>query len=268
MPVLDAPTSLSLRSASATDGWRWVRSGLTACMRRPGAFGGLTALAVLSLLIVSALPWIGTLLALAALPYLWLVFMRATRHTLNDHPFGLGLFAEVWDVPMDRRRALLHLCALYVLANVLVMLLADWVSPYSDAWVALRQAAPEARETLLMKRELWLDAAVRMSLMLPVTIAFWHAPALVHAVGLPPGKALFFSAAAFWHNRWALLAYSLGWGMVGTLAMAAAQTLGLLLGSPAAAVMMAMPVMLLVAASFYASLYFTTVESFQAKLGD
>ncbi len=50
-----------------------------------------------------------------------------------------------------------------------------------------------------------------MGLYLPLSLAFWHAPALVHWHGVPPAKSLFFSFVACFKNFGALFVFGLVW---------------------------------------------------------
>ena len=66
-------------------------------------------------------------------------------------------------------------------------------------------------------QELVMDPQFRMAmwlstlLYLPVSLAFWHAPALVHWHGVAPVKSLFFSLVAVLKNTRAFLLYGALW---------------------------------------------------------
>jgi hypothetical protein len=66
-------------------------------------------------------------------------------------------------------------------------------------------------------RELALDESfqsamwVAMALYLPLSLLFWHAPALVHWHGVPPLKSLFFSFVACMRNFKAFTLFGLAW---------------------------------------------------------
>ena len=55
-------------------------------------------------------------------------------------------------------------------------------------------------------------------LYLPVSILFFHSPALVHWYGVPVVRSLFFSAVAVLRNTGAFFVYFMGWTMVGMTA--------------------------------------------------
>ena len=52
---------------------------------------------------------------------------------------------------------------------------------------------------------------VFVGLHLPLSLMFWHAPALVHWHGFSPLKGLFFSLLACLRNFWAFAVFALMW---------------------------------------------------------
>jgi hypothetical protein len=105
-------------------------------------------------------------------------------------------------------------------------------------------------------------ALIGMALYLPLSLMFWHAPALVHWHAVPPTKALFFSLVACLRNFWAYLAYGLGWFAVFAFGAVVITTISVLTSSPAVAAALMIPMVLTVAAMFFTSLYFTFRDSF------
>src|SRR6201999_4116664 len=65
----------------------------------------------------------------------------------------------------------------------------------------------ELAETTEFQVALWIT----MALSLPLSLAFWHAPALVHWHHVPPAKSLFFSFVACFKNFGALTVFGLVW---------------------------------------------------------
>ena len=70
---------MKLKPVPAKTGLLWVRQGITTFARQPLALSGLFLLYMLALSLLSALPVIGNLLALALLPATTLGLMVATR---------------------------------------------------------------------------------------------------------------------------------------------------------------------------------------------
>jgi hypothetical protein len=158
--------------------------------------------------------------------------------------------------------AMLKLGGLYALGFLLVMGISalfdggQFASVYLNGEPITRELANDPE----FQQALW----VGMGLYLPLAILFWHAPALVHWHGVSPVKSLFFSAMACWKNKGALLVYAFGWlgvfmagGMALSLVMA-------LLGSEQLAGLFVLPSVLLMAAMFFTSTYFTFRDSFVA----
>ena len=99
---------------------------------------------------------------------------------------------------------------------------------------------------------------------MPISRPFWHAPALVHWGGHPPAKALFFSLVACWRNRGAFVVYALGWLATLLLFVVLASLLFGMLGQRQMMAPLATPVSLIFSTVFYASLYFTFADCFEA----
>ncbi len=212
------------------------------------------------------LPWIGTLLFWAALPLITLGFMRATLMTTQGEVPTPGLFVTSARSPASR--ALWQLGIGYALAMVLITLVYGWIDGGSA--LALQKeatsgnATPESLSVLMSDASLqtgmlWFAGAVSL-----LSVPYWHAPALVYWGGQPAGKALFFSTVACWRNKGAFFVYALT--IVGLMV---AFTFGSTLlfsafGQPQMAALALMPALLMFSAIFYASLFFTFSDCFEA----
>lgn len=119
-----------------------------------------------------------------------------------------------------------------------------------------------ADRALLEDAQLQFSLLLRLVLFMPLSLLFWHAPALIHWGGVPVAKALFFSAVACWRNFGAFIGYGLTWSAV-VLAFGAITTmLFVFIGQPQLVPLAVMPAALMFSTVFYASLYFTFVDSF------
>ena len=109
---------------------------------------------------------------------------------------------------------------------------------------------------------------IAMLLYLPLSLAFWHAPALVHWHGVPPAKSLFFSFIACFKNFGALAVFGLVWvgvfigsgivlSLIATLFAAVAGE-----GAGAAAGALMVGGAMVMAAMFFTSTWFTFRDSF------
>jgi hypothetical protein len=104
---------------------------------------------------------------------------------------------------------------------------------------------------------------VFIGLHVPLSLLFWHAPALVYWHGLPPVKSIFFSIVACMRNFWAYAIFGLMWLSVLVLTVVIITTLSALLGNPGLAGDVLFPMLLLMASMFFTSLYFTFRDSFE-----
>jgi hypothetical protein len=103
-----------------------------------------------------------------------------------------------------------------------------------------------------------------IGLHLPLSLTFWHAPALVFWQDLPPVKSMFFSLVACFRNFWALAVFAGLWMGVMVCTVMLLTTLSALLDSPNLAGTLLFPALLLIASMFFTSLYFTYRDSFEA----
>jgi len=105
-----------------------------------------------------------------------------------------------------------------------------------------------------------------IGLHLPLSLMFWHAPALVYWQGVPPLKSMFFSIVACFRNFWALTVFALVWMGVMVGMVLGITALSSLLGNPELAGTLLFPGLMLVAAMFFNSLYFTYRDSFETPV--
>ena len=74
---------LHLQQVPAANGRLWIRHGFRVFRRQPLAFVGLMGLALLASMLLTALPLVGPLLGLMAIPICSLGFMLATHLVLQ-----------------------------------------------------------------------------------------------------------------------------------------------------------------------------------------
>ena len=104
---------------------------------------------------------------------------------------------------------------------------------------------------------------VFLGLHLPLSLMFWHAPALVHWHGMAPLKSLFFSLVTCLRNFAAFAVFGLTWLGVLVLAIIVITTVGSLAGNPGLAGDILFPLLMLMASMFFTSLYFTFRDCFE-----
>lgn len=254
---------MKLRLVPASSGLNWMRQGLLVLRRQPTNFMGLVGMLIGGALLMATLPVLGPMLVVGVMPVAWMGFMLATRRTMLGERVTPGVLIEAVRAPDAPRKAFVQLGASYIVAVQFMMLLASWLGPdpqaLADAMDAMQDSKEMVVSPLVLEDMLW-----RMALLLPVSLVFWHTPALLLWARMPVGKALFFSAVATWRNLSAFVVYGLCW-------LGAVFTLGLLdrlllsaIPVPVLANALAFAAALGLAGAFYASLYFTTVDCFES----
>jgi hypothetical protein len=121
---------------------------------------------------------------------------------------------------------------------------------------------------LLQDGDFQLAMVTASVLYMPLSLLFWHAPALVHWHGVAPVKSLFFSFVVCMRNFWAFTVYGLVWmGVFLGFGVTIAAVAGLL-GSVEIVATLLYPAALLMAATFFTSIYFTFMDSFSFDSGE
>ncbi len=256
---------MKLRDVPARTGLLWVRLGIQTFMRQPLALAGLFLLYMLGLSLLSHLPLIGNLLALALLPAMTLGLMVATREAASGKFPMPSVLASAFRAGRERMRAMAMLGLIYALGFMGVLGVSALFDGGAFAQLYLGETGLTQEIVLsdAFQRAMWIG----MLLYLPLSLLFWHAPALVHWQGISPAKSLFFSLLACWHNRGALTLFMLGWMGVFMLAGLLISLVGALLGSPDLIATLLFATALTLAAMFFSSFYFTFRDSFTTDDG-
>ena len=267
MPAPPAPVRIRLRSLPPAAGLHWIRRGFRTYWRRPIGFTGLF-LFVLTLALFAAivLPPALRLATVALWPLMSLGFMIATEDVLNDLPLRPSVFWAPMVMGRPARRSLVAIGILYGIGCVLVVLLGDTL----DGGEAHRWM-----EKLMTPRtdgkmpEIPPISGVGLAVLLLntfsgalVSIPLWHAPALVHWGRQRTAQALFSSLVSIWRTRAAFFVFGVGWLVIVLLYMQVI-ALGVNLVGPLAMSMPMLTGMLVLTATFYVSLWFGFVDTFE-----
>lgn len=254
---------MKLRVVPASQGLQWVKNGIAVCARQPWGFLSLLGLVVTSTILLSALPLIGAVLIVGAMPMIWMAFMLASRRVLSDKRITPLLIGELLKTS-DARKRWLKLGSIYAGALFLVVALGLILGPGPSAFVeALDKTQPT--ESPLDNAVVLKSMLVWAALALPVSLVFWHTPALVYWGRVPVGKALFFSAVASWRNLPAFAVYGGCWVALQVAVGAVIQVLTLVVPSPTLMTVTAVMASMWVLSAFYASLYFSVVDCFESR---
>ena len=251
---------MKLNILPARTGIAWVKQGMRTFFKQPLALAGLFFMFMAVMTVASQVPVIGFVLAMTLLPAATLGLMVATRQASDGRfPMPLVLLAA-FRAGRQQARAMLVLGALYAVGFLVTLGLSSLADGGDFARVYLGGATP-TREMMLepsFQGAMWLF----IGLHLPLSLMFWHAPALVHWHGVPPIKSLFFSLLACLRNFWAYAVFAVMWLAVLIFVVALVSTLGGLLGQPSLAGDLLFPALLLLASMFFTSLYFTFEDTF------
>lgn len=251
---------MKLNVVPAKTGIFWVRQGIKTFWRQPVALSGLFFMFMAILSLISIIPYVGNFLALMFLPPATLGLMAAARQAnLNQFPMPSTLFCG-FTLSAERRQAMFKLGALYAVGFFTVLAISALYDGGTFASLYLNGGnfSAETLNSSSFQNAMWVSTA----LYLPLSTLFWHAPALVHWHGEPVLKSLFVSFIACWRNWRAFLMFALTWVAIFISIAASLAFLTMIIDSDDWISFVLLPVMLLLAAMFFASSYFTFVDCF------
>jgi hypothetical protein len=248
---------MKLNIVPARTGIQWVTLGIRTFFRQPLALTGLCFLYSTAATLLLLLPVIGPLLALAIVPAATLGLMAATQEAEKGRFPMPTLLVSAFRAGRQRFQGMVVLGVAYVAACSLLILIVDLILGPAPALPATTQEmiqSPHFQNTILLSAALYL----------PVSLVFWHAPALVHWHGISPVKSLFFSTVACLRNWRAMLLFAVGWVGVTITFMLFGGLVEMVTGNPSVAALVLLPLLLLITPMFFTSLYFTFRDSFVA----
>jgi uncharacterized membrane protein YhdT len=257
---------MKLNLVSARTGILWVKLGIQTFFKQPIALTGLFFMYMAVISIASLIPLLGSALALGLLPAATLGLMAASREATKGNFPMPSVLVSAFRAGRQRMRAMLVLGLLYAMGFLFIM----GISAIFDGGQFARLYLVGGKITREMVNSGEFQSAMWVSVLLylPLSLLFWHAPALVHWHGEPPVKSLFFSLIACWRNKWALTLYGVTWlALFIVVGFVISLTAGLM-SSPEVGALIMMPTALLMAAMFFTSIYFTFRDSFVAADGE
>ncbi len=252
---------MKLNIVPAKQGLTWVKQGIRTFWRQPLALTGLFFLFMAWVSLLSMVPVLGSALALLILPAATLGLMVATEQaSTGKFPMPTVLMVA-FRAGQQRLKAMLVLGALYAVSFLAVMGISVLIDGGGFAKVYLANApiTPEVVNSSDFQSAMW----VATLLYIPLSMLFWHAPALVHWHGVPPVKSMFFSAVACWRNLGAFAIYLLAWAGVFVVGATVILVISSALGGNDLSGAVLMPGALLMAAMFFTSIYFSVKDCFE-----
>ncbi|WP_367849100.1 BPSS1780 family membrane protein [Rhodoferax sp. WC2427] len=253
---------MKLQIVPARTGALWVRLGIQTFFQQPLALAGLFFMCMAALSIVSLVPILGSIAAMVFLPTMALALMAATQEASKGKFPTPNIVLGALRAGQQGMRPMLVLGALYAAGFLVVLGISALVDggEFARVFLGNRGAEDTGDEPLRLQAGM----LAFMVLHLPLSLAFWHAPALVHWHGISPGKSLFFSLVACWRNKGAYVLFGLSWFGVLLVVGMVVQLLAALLDQPAFLGVGAFVVTLLTTCMFLTSIYFSFRDSFSA----
>jgi hypothetical protein len=256
---------MKLNIVPARTGIQWVKSGVMTFFKQPLAMAGLFFMFLASITILSIVPVIGSVLALCLLPAATLGLIAATEIAVKGKFPMPSVMLTAFRAGKPRATAMWVLGGLYA-AGFVAMIAITALFDDGQFATAYLGGGGMSREQV-MQADFQSAVWIAMALYLPLSMAFWHAPALVHWQGVAPVKSLFFSFFACLKNFRAFAVYGFVWlGLFIGVGMALT-TVAALIGGPTAAAAAIFPAAMLMAAMFFTSIYFTIKDCFDTSEG-
>ncbi|RZL64875.1 MAG: hypothetical protein EOP81_06765 [Variovorax sp.] len=262
---------MKLHIVPARNGVEWVRLGLRAFWRQPLAFVSLFFLFMALISIASQLPLVGSIVAPILLPFMTLALMVATsvaHANETGKPTAPAMFIAAMEAVRAQRRPLIVLgviSAVYFVAAVALSALVDG-GVLAGAYLLDETVTPE----VMAGSEFQTARLLVMCLNLPLSLAMWHAPALIHWHGVEPVKSLFFSVVALFRNFTAYAMFCITWFgvfMIAGILLGLVATLLVAMGAGGVAsvgTMLMIGCAMVLAAMSLSSTWFTFRDSFDA----
>jgi hypothetical protein len=254
-----------LQQVAPGQGTSWVRKGFQVFGRQPLGFASLFAAVLFMSLVLGLIPWLGSIATLVLAPAVSLLFMIASRRVGAGQAAMPGAIVELVSAGRSRLLPLLKLGIAYVAATLLLFWLAGVLDggALASFFATLRDAklTPETIAARVAEPGVQIGFMLRLLFVGALSIAFWHAPALVFWGDPGWAKSLFFSSVALWRNKGAFAVYSLVW-LALFLVLLAIVSIGAGLFGPERFALVAVPLILVFMTLFYASLWFTFAGCF------
>lgn len=257
---------MKLNIVPARQGVQWFKLGVRTFLKQPLALSGLFFMFMAVMSVLTMVPVLGNVLALALLPAATLGLMAATEETTKGKFPMPAVLLSAFRAGRQQLRAMLILGLIYACGFLLVLGISATVDggKFAHLYLVGGTMTPET----LMDPDFEMAVLLAMALYMPLSLLFWHAPALVYWHGVTPVKSLFFSMVACFRNFGAFAVYSLVWlGAFIAMGMGVA-LVAALLGSPEAVTGIMFPMAMLMAAMFFTSIYFSFRDCFEDTPGE
>lgn len=252
---------MKLKVVPARHGAHWVRQGVRTFFRQPLAMVGQFFMFVAAISVLSLIPVIGTVLGILLVPAATVGLMAASREADQGRFPMPGLLISAFRAGPAVTRNILILGAMYLAGFAAVLGITYLVD--GGTFFNIYLGREPLTEAAITQGGLGTSSFLFLVLYLPLTLMFWHAPALTVWHAVPPTKSVFFSAVACLRNFWAMTIYSLTWTALLISVLTVVSMVGGAIGGAQAVTGMLYPVGTIMAAVFFTSIYFTFADSFE-----
>ncbi len=271
---------MKLNLVPARTGVTWVQQGVKTFAVQPMVFFSLFMVFMTAIALLSLVPAIGGVLGLMLIPAMTLGLMVATEQVAlarnargaqdgKPKPATAAVFITAFAAVRQRARSLAILGFLFAAC----VLAAVWLASLFDDGQLQPLVSEDGTANIEAMQSAMFQLAflLRLVFYVPISLLFWHAPALVHWHGITPVKSLFFSVVACFRNVRAMLMFGVVWmmmslaasvvlGLIGTVAIAVAGSAG---GGFGAALILGGSLAL--TAMFFCTNWFMFRDTFQAE---
>lgn len=188
----------------ARRGWRWLVEGFGIFRKKRLVLSLLILAYWMLMLVISAFPMLGQLVATLLIPVFSVSLMNACRLVEQGAPLPPQLLFSGFH---QNLRALLTLGAIYIAASLIILALTALID--GGALFKLTVLGHSPDDPALGDGITMSAVAFALLLFSPLMMAYWYAPVLVAWHNLTPGKSLFFSFVASARNWRAFLTYAM-----------------------------------------------------------
>jgi len=254
---------MKLQVVPARTGAAWVKQGIKTFWRQPLALSGLFFLFTGLVSLSSLLSYVGTFLGLMFLPAISLGLMAAAREAeLGRFPMPRIMFIA-FQAGADQSKRMIWLGFLYALLFCLVLAMSTLFD--NGEFAKLYLMGGSISEDSAMTEQFQTAVVFCLLMYLPLSVLFWHAPALVHWHDQPLAKSIFFSTMACLANWRAFAVFGLTWAGIFISTSLILSLISIITDDGQLSMMLLLPAMMLLAAMFFASTYHSFRECFVSE---
>ena len=178
---------MKLNIVPARTGLVWVKLGIATFFRQPLAFAGLFFIYMAVISVATIVPFIGSALALALLPAATLGLMAATLEASRGKFPMPTILISAFRAGRQQAGAMLTLGGMYAAGFLAIMGISTLLDggKFARLYLLGGKISQELVSAPDFQSAMWVSTA----LYVPLSMLFWHAPALVHWHGVSPVKS-------------------------------------------------------------------------------